>query len=121
MWVDLNLTAVRHYALNILPKGHEKAEECLATLPTDSKEKKATLLKLHRQFGHPRLNVMTGLLKKVNCDDKEARKIVTNIHEHCGTCNRFSAIPARPVVSLLAANEFGTILTLNLKEVKIGP
>ena len=64
---------------------------------------------------------MTGLLKKVNCNDKEAREIVTNIHEHCGTCNRFSAIPARPVVSLLAANEFGTILTLNLKEVKIGP
>ena len=47
----------------------------------DPKEKKATLLKLHRQFGHPRLDVMTELLKKVSCDDKEGREIVTKIHE----------------------------------------
>ena len=99
----------------------EKVEECLATLPTDSKEKKATLHKLHRQFGHPRLDVMMGLLKKVNCEDKEVREIVTNIHEYCTTCKRFSPTPARPVVSLPAASEFGAILTLDLKEVKIGP
>ena len=46
VWVDLNLTAVGHYALDILPRDKEKAEECLVTLPTDSKEKKATLLSL---------------------------------------------------------------------------
>ena len=61
------------------------------------------------------------LLKKVNCDDKEAREIVTNIHEHCETCKRFSPMPARPVVSLPAASKFGAILTLDLKEVQIGP
>ena len=72
--VNLNLTAVGHYAIDILPKalgkregkGEEKAKECLATLPMVPKEKKATLLKLHRQFGHLRLDVMKGLLKMVN-------------------------------------------------------
>ena len=61
-WVTLNLTAVGHYALNLLATSQEKVDECLVTLHTDAKE------------------------KKVNCDHKEARKIVFNIHEHCATC-----------------------------------
>ena len=99
-WVELNLTGVGHYSLDILPRGEEAAEQCLATtLPTDVKEKEATLRKLHRQFGHPRQEVMMGLLKKVNCDDKESRKLVSAIHDNCATCKRFSPTPPRPVVS----------------------
>ena len=64
-----------HYILNILPKYQQKA-----TLPTESKKKKATLLKIHWQFRHLRLDMMTGLLKKVNCHDKEAREIVKTTH-----------------------------------------
>ena len=94
--VHLNLTAIRHYALDILPKGEEKAEEC----PKDPKDIKATLFQLNQQFGHLRLDMMMGLLKKVNCGDKEARDIVTNIHEQCATCNSFLPMPVRPVVSL---------------------
>ena len=74
-WVDLDLTDVGHYALDILPLETVVTEQCLATLPTDVKEKEATLRKLHRQFGHPRQEVMVGLLRKVNCADKEARKM----------------------------------------------
>ena len=37
------------------------------------------------------------------------------------TCKRFSPTPARPVMSLPAVSEFGAILMLNLKEVKISP
>ena len=118
-WVELDLTGVGHYALDILPRGEEAAEQCLATLPTDAKEKEDTLRKLHRQFGHPRQEVMVGLLKKVNCDDKESRKLVTAIHESCATCKRFSPTPPRPVVSLSAASDFGEVLTLDLKEVKV--
>ena len=51
--VHLNLTAVGQYALDIVQKGEKNTEECLATLPTDSKEKKVTLLKLNWQSGHP--------------------------------------------------------------------
>ena len=61
-----------------------------------------------------------GLLKKVNCDNKEARKIVVSIHEHCASCRRFSPTPARPVVSLPAASEFGEIRTLDLTDVTVG-
>ena len=60
VWVDLNLTTAGHYALDILPMSQEKAEECLVTRPTDSKKKKDTLIKLHRQFRHPRLDMMMG-------------------------------------------------------------
>ena len=92
VYIDLNLTAVGHYALDILPKGQEKAEEYLATLPTDSKEKKATLLKLHRQFGHPRLDMMTGLLKKVNCMTRRRGRLsptsMNTVPPARGSCQR---------------------------------
>ena len=51
-------------------------EEFQASQPIYPKEKKATLLKLHRLFGHPRLVMMAWLLEKVKCADREA-----NIHE----------------------------------------
>merc|ERR1712004_32924 len=38
-WVDLNLTTVGHYSLEILPMNKESAEEALLTLPKERKEK----------------------------------------------------------------------------------
>ena len=61
-----------------------------------------------------------GLLKKVNCKNKEAREIVVSIHERCATYKRFSPRTARSVVSLPAASDFGEIVTLVLKEVTVG-
>ena len=123
-WVNLNLTNVGHYALDILPPDDEETmtiEECLLTLPEDPQEKMTTLIKLHRQFGHPREEVMKGLLKKVNCNDIKTSRMVTEIHETCRTCKRFSQMPPKPVVSLPATRDFGEILTMDLKEVKVGP
>ena len=116
VWVDLKLTDVGHYALDIMPPDMVVTEQCLATLPADVKEKEATLRKLHRQFGHPRQEVTVGRLRKVNCADKKAKKMVASIHESCATCKRFSPTPPRPVVSLPQASDFGEVLTLDLKE-----
>ena len=104
-WVDLKLRAVGHYALNIMPSSQEEAELCLMTLHTNVKEKK---------------DVRMGLLKRVNYNDKESRKLVVNIQEHCATCKKFSPTPERPVVSLPAVSKFGKILTADLKERKDG-
>ena len=46
-WVNLNLTSVRHYALDILPKGELLVEDCLFGLSEDSKERMAALKKIH--------------------------------------------------------------------------
>ena len=83
VWVDLNLTAVGHYALDILPKGKEKAEECLVTLPMDPKEKKATLLKPHRQFGHPRLDAQQqkGKVAQPSHRPREPQLIYFLVHQ----------------------------------------
>ena len=118
-WIELNKTSVGHYSIEILPKDDKTVEQSLLALPDDAKEKENVLVKLHRQFGHPREEVMLGLLKKVKCDDKETRKVVTKIHERCLTCKRFSPTPPRPVVSLPAACEFDEVLTMDLKEVKV--
>ena len=118
-WIDLNRTSVGHFSIDILPKDDKTAEQSLLALPEDADEKEKILVKLHRQFGHPREEVMLGLLKKVKCEDKETKKVVTKIHERCLTCKRFSQTPPRPVVSLPAASEFGEVLTMDLKEVKV--
>ena len=62
---------------------------------------------------------MISLLKKVKCDDEEAKKTVATIHGRCITCKKFSPTPPRPVVSLPAPSEFGEVLTKDLKEVKV--
>ena len=118
-WIPLNLTSVGHYAIDILPKETNDVEQCLLTLPNNQEEKYKVLLKLHRQFGHPRLEVMLNLLQKVNCNDKETKKLVETIYGKCNTCKLFTTTPPRPVVSLPAASEFSQVLTLDLKEIKV--
>ena len=62
-----------HFSLEILSKDKETVEEALFMLPEESKETERVLLKIHRQFGHPREETELDLLRKVNCLDKEAR------------------------------------------------
>ena len=71
--MNLNLTSVGHYALDILPKGELSVEDCLFGLSEDSKERMAALKKIHRQFGHPREETMIGLLKNVKCYDPRTK------------------------------------------------
>ena len=46
-WVDLNLTSVGHYAVDIMPRDNRAAEEVLLTLPEETKDKDNVLRKLH--------------------------------------------------------------------------
>ena len=121
IWVDLEVTSAGHYALFILPVEEKltKVESCLLALPKEDKEKEGVLLKLHRQFGHPREEVMETLLKEVKVWNATVKEIVGKIHSRCKTCKMFSPTPPRPVVSLPAASDFNEVLTLDLKEVKV--
>ena len=104
------------YSLRILPTD----ESVNMSVPESVKEKEEILKKIHRQFGHPMKETEFTLLKNIKCDDKESRKLVTTIHDKCMTCKKFSPTPPRPVVSLPPACEFQEILTMDLKEVKVG-
>ena len=84
------MTSVGHYAVDIIPKDNRAAEEVLLALPEETKDKENILRKLHRQFGHPREEVMLSLLKKKKCSDKETQKLVATIHENCMTCKQFT-------------------------------
>ena len=118
-WTELILTSVGHYALNILPESVAEAERCLFVLPKDNSEKKDLFLKLHRQFGHPREDIMISVLKNVKCDTKEAKEIIGDIYKKCLTCKRFSPTPPKPIVSLPVSSQFTEVLTMDLKEVKV--
>ena len=120
LWVDLDLTTAGHYSIDITPGNLTKEELCLLTLPEDKAEKDKTLRKIHRQFGHPLEEVMIRLLKKVNSYDEDTKQLVTAIYVKCKTCKKFKKTPPRPVVSLPAASEFNEVLTMDLKEVKVG-
>ena len=88
-------------------------------LSEDSKERMATLKKIHRQFGHPREETMIGLLKNLKCYDPRTKEMLATIHRQCKTCPLFSTTPPRPVVSLPIACESNEVLTMDLKEVKV--
>lgn len=117
-WQELQTTSVGHYALYIVPM-EDKPENCLLNMPVEKEEKKAVILKLHRQFGHPGREVLENLLKKAALWDKGFSEILTQIYGQCKTCRLFSQTPPRPVVSLPPASEFGEVLTLDLKEIKV--
>ena len=117
-WTDLDITSAGHHSLSIRPH-KEVTEHSLVALPEDEEEKKVALVKLHRQFGHPRKETMFKLLKSVNCDDKVTRKMVATIQDKCQTCKKFTTTPPRPVVSLPPACEFNEVLTVDLKDAKV--
>ena len=52
-WVDLNVTSVGHYYINILPQEKMLIQDCYLTLPKNPEEHEKAILKLHQQFGHP--------------------------------------------------------------------
>ena len=119
-WQELQTTSVGHYALYIVPM-EDKPEDCLPFfMPVEKEEKKAVILKLHRQFGHPGREVLENLLKKAALWDRGLSEILTQIHGQCKTCRLFSQTPPRPVVGLPPASEFGDVLTRDLKEIKAG-
>ena len=46
-WVDLNVTSVGHYYINILPQEKISIQDCYLTLPKSPEEHKKVIVKLH--------------------------------------------------------------------------
>ena len=84
-WVDLNVTSIGHYYINILPQEKMLIQDCYLTLPKNPEEHKKAILKLHRQFGHPRREVLEILLKNVGEESKATKEAFEKIHQRCKT------------------------------------
>ena len=62
-WVDLKVTSVGHYYINILSQEKLSIQDCYLTLPKNPEEHEKVILKLYGQFGHLRREVLEILLK----------------------------------------------------------
>ncbi len=115
-WIPCDITSSGHYAVTL---GNEEitVHDVMVTLTQmNSGDVQKSLLKLHRQFGHPRPERLSSFLKAANEWDSSYAAILKEIHSKCHTCRMFAKTPPRPVCALPIACEFGEILTMDLKE-----
>ena len=75
-----------------------------------------TLLKLHRQFAHPRKNRLIALLKDVGVWKEEYEEIIEQINENCELCKVYAKTPSKPVVGLAMASKFNEKGAMDLKQ-----
>ena len=77
-----------------------------------------TLLKLHRQFGHPSQNKLVTLLKDAGLWDECYKADLDKVYQKCrssGLCRFKDRIP-RPVAALPLAHDFNDKVALDLKQ-----
>ena len=76
---------------------------------------KKKTLKLHKQFAHPSKEKMLRLIKVAGIRDVELEEEIRKLEETCETCIKFKRSPCRPVVSMLMANHFNDMISMDLK------
>ena len=114
--VDLDTTSSGHYSL---PIQEREFEVCALELGTKESEKKATLLKLHRQFAHPTTPKLLSLLKDAGISQaqmEESTEILNKVREDCDVCKQFAATPPRPAVCMPMADRFNQKVAMDLKK-----
>ena len=116
--VDLNFTSSGHHCISLMPVVDDVNAVDLHNLSSDDLTK--TLLKLHRQFGHPSKSKLIGLLKDAGIWKASYNDIVSDIYTRCRICKEFSTTPARPVVCLSLAKSFNEKVAMDLKSWKPG-
>ena len=113
--VDLNTTSSGHYCL---PLGKDDIEEVFAVAKEEliTKDAKAALVKLHKNFGHPSNDKLIGLLKDSKLWRKEYEDILQDIHDNCDICKEYASTPSRPSVGMPLAKVFNGVVAMDLKQ-----
>ena len=112
--VQLNTTTSGHYSL---PLREIDFDVFALDLGAKDSEKKASLLKLHRQFAHPPTAKLLSLLKDAGLEElAEAQVMLDDIRSRCEVCKRFASTPARPSVCLPLASRFNEKVAMDLKK-----
>ena len=106
--VSLKTTSAGHYILPLLNHECMLIDEVFSVnlQKASFDEKKAALIKLHKQFGHRPKEAFIQLLKNANTWSIDMSKIMDSIIENCAGCIMRRRNPDRPAVALQMANDF---------------
>lgn len=115
--VPLDFTSSGHYCIPLKSQSVELA--CYTRIQEmDDVERKAALVKLHRQFAHPSQTRLKALLEDAGACNDVVLQDLEGIYSSCETCKLYAKTPARPVVSLPMATRFNEMVAMDLKVLK---
>ena len=115
--IALNLTTSGYYCIPIDRTENIAVEEVFSVKLEEMgrQDKVKTLLKLHRQFAHPRPRKLKSLLQDADIWRDDYQDLLEEIDRKCELCKRYSKTPARPVVGMPMATQFNEEVAMDLK------
>lgn len=122
--VELEFTSSGHYCVNLLDSLHSKTdnidEEVVLAVESGmtEKEKKRTLTKLHKQFGHASAERLSKSLKNAGTSDKQLLDMLEKVTMECEVCAVHKRPVARPVVGFPLATEYNETVAVDLHELE---
>ncbi|VDI16939.1 Hypothetical predicted protein [Mytilus galloprovincialis] len=92
--VELEFTSSGHYCVNIVKTKPEiqnlpvNVEENVLNITDDmsTAEKRKTLVKVHKQFGHATFNRLSKLLNKAGMNNADTLELLRSVCENCDIC-----------------------------------
>ncbi|CAC5413707.1 unnamed protein product [Mytilus coruscus] len=121
--VELEFTSSGHYCVNIVktkPEIHVNSEENVLNITDDTStaEKRKTLVKVHKQFGHATFNRLAKLLKKAGMNNADILDLLRSVCENCDICMTNKRPSSKPVVGLPLTPEFNETVAVDLHELE---
>ncbi len=112
----LTTTSAGHYVVDLLQENEMIETVNITELENDNeKEQIKALAKIHKQFGHRPKKVFVTILKEAGKWDDRFSVMIDKIMEKCEGCLLRRRTPDRPAVAPPMSNDFGQILTIDLK------
>ena len=102
----------------LLPLKGIITEDCYFTSPintTDPDVYKKQVLKLHKQFAHPKPEKLKLLIKNSGISSNNINQAVDEISDACEICKRFKKPLPRPIVAMPSATEFNETVAMDIK------
>ena len=113
--VVLNITSCGHYCVPLYGDIRIEHVNSVKLDQLSDSERLKTLLKLHRQFAHPRRGKLEALLRDAGVWQDKYSNDLEKIENNCVLCKQFTRTPPRPVVGLPMARKFNQVVAMDLK------
>ena len=123
--IDVKISTSGHYCLPLTRPPDINNEHTAKVLfsfkfDDDPKANYKKVLKLHRQFCHPKPDALYKLIKTSGTNSSEIHKICRDVYDRCESCQRYGTKKLRPVVAFPTASDFNERLAVDLKQFGTG-